>query len=101
MESFRPAVLRLALLLARHVPAAGLLRLARIAHIQDDKDIAGIAWLSSRQIRVAAARIGIAVRATCAGLPVRELFRIDRVADVPDENAFILRLCRIGTACSH
>ena len=82
---------RLARLLARHPPAAGFLRLRRILDVEDHEDAAVEAFGRRGEISVAAAGIGIAVGAVGIGPPVRDHLRVDRIADVPDQHALIVR----------
>ena len=79
--------------LARLPPLADFGRMRRIAHIHDDEDVAALeAGIAGREISVFAAGIGIAMRAGRAAGPFADLFRIDRIGDVPKDH----RRARIG-----
>src|SRR5262249_46402970 len=96
MKSLRPLRFGLARLLSRHPPATGFSWSCRIADVQDHQDVRAESRRASRQIGVLAARIRVAMRPRRPRLPVRELPRVDRIADVPDEDAFLVRLVWIG-----
>src|SRR5215831_15657777 len=84
MKSLRPLRFGLARLLSRHPPATSLLRMRRIAYVQNHQDVRAKARRGGRQVGVLAARIRVAMRTGRPGLPVRELPGIDSVTDVPD-----------------
>jgi len=85
-----------AFLLSRHPPAARFDRFRRITEIDDDVDVFFVARHAGGKVHVAAARIEIAMRSGPAGLVLAELFRIQRVAHVPDQHALVVRLIRIA-----
>src|SRR5262244_54250 len=97
MKSLRPLRFGLARLLSRHPPTTSLLRMRRIADVENHQDVRAEARHGRRQICILAAWIRIAVRPGRPRLPVRDLPRVYRIADVPDEDAFLVRLVRIGT----
>src|SRR5262249_29613465 len=92
----RPFPLGLPRLLPRHPPATGFSWPCRIADAQDHQDVRAESRRARRQIGVLAARIRVAMRPGRPRLPVRELPRVDRIADVPNQNAFVVWLVRIG-----
>src|SRR5262249_29114532 len=96
MKALRPFPLGLARLLSRHPPATGFSWPCRIADVQNLQDVRAESRRACRQIGVLAARIRVAVRPGRPRLPVRELPRVDRIADVPNQNAFVVWLVRIG-----
>src|SRR5262249_18634555 len=96
MKALRPFSFGLARLLSRHPPATGFSWPCRIADVQDHQDVRVEPRRASRQIGVLAARIRVAVRPRRPRLPVRELPRVDRIADVPNQNAFVVWLVRVG-----
>jgi len=88
---------RLAVLLPRQPEAAGFLRIFRIADIQKDKNLAAVARHVGRETGVLAARVADPVNAGAASLPLRELLRIHRIADIPEQHALVVRLVRVAT----
>src|SRR5215813_10730923 len=71
MKSLRPLRFGLARLLSRHPPATSLLRMRRIAYVQNHQDVRAKARRGGRQVGVLAAR----VRVAC--VPVAPVFQCE------------------------
>ncbi|MER9231869.1 hypothetical protein NKI56_07160 [Mesorhizobium sp. M0622] len=79
------------LVLARHPPASGFARTRAIRNIEDDVDVAPVTRHAGGKVDITSTGIEVAMRAVSAGTVVTELFRIDGVGDIPDQNAFAKR----------
>ena len=99
VESRRERRLGLAFLLARLRPHRDLLRMDRVAHVENDQDVGVVARHRGREIGIFAAGIGIAMRAVGAAHPFRQFPGILRIADVPEPDgggAFLRMLIAVG-----
>src|SRR6516225_4812885 len=86
METANWASSGFTLFLAGLPPFADLLRMRRVADVDDDENFIPEARIAGGEISVFPAGIGIAMRASGAATPAGDLFRIHRIANVPKDH---------------
>src|ERR1019366_4194230 len=84
------------LFLTMHPPAPGFLGLSGIADVEKHKDLPAKSWHIGRETCIFSAGITDPMDSGRTRFPLRELLPIDRIADVPDQDALVIRPVRIA-----
>ena len=79
-----------------HPPASGFLRLSRIADVEKHQDLPAKSGHTGRETCIFSARITDPMDSRGTRFPLREVLPIERIADVPDQDALVIRPVRIA-----
>src|SRR5579864_3608000 len=84
------------LFLTMHPPTPGFLRLSGIADVEKDQDLPAKSGHIGREACIFSARITDPMNSRGTRFPLREPLPIERIADIPEEDALVIRPRRIA-----